>query len=221
MASSASSRHPHTCTAQPAYVERFWDELEQPPPRLPITKDATLFTRIADLGKRLLYLHTYGERFAGRNDDGSVPYGEARCTKAVSSDEYPASVAYDAETRVLRVGKGDHAGEFAPVAPQVWGYSVSGMQIVKSWLDRRKLNRSGRKSSPLDDIRPERWEFTEELLELLWVLEHTLAHEPEGAALLDEVCAAPLFTAQELPVPTKAERRPPRVAPGEQTALEL
>ena len=25
--------------AQPAYVERFWDELEMPPPRLPITKD--------------------------------------------------------------------------------------------------------------------------------------------------------------------------------------
>ena len=29
--------------AQPAYVERFWDELEMPPPRLPITKDAELF----------------------------------------------------------------------------------------------------------------------------------------------------------------------------------
>ena len=31
--------------AQPAYVERFWDELELPPPRLPITKDAGLFGR--------------------------------------------------------------------------------------------------------------------------------------------------------------------------------
>ena len=31
--------------AQPAYVERFWDELEQPPPRLPITKDAALFAQ--------------------------------------------------------------------------------------------------------------------------------------------------------------------------------
>ena len=26
----------------------------------------------------------------------------------------------------------------------------------------------------LDDIRPERWDFTEELLELLWVLEETV-----------------------------------------------
>ena len=50
--------------AQRAYVERFWDELELPPPRLPITKDGELFHRVADLGRRLLHLHTYGQRFA-------------------------------------------------------------------------------------------------------------------------------------------------------------
>ena len=70
--------------AQPAYVERFWDELEQPPPRLPLTKDAALFDRAADLGARLLGLHTYGERYGG-----SVPQGEARCTKAVSPGALP------------------------------------------------------------------------------------------------------------------------------------
>ena len=48
---------------QPLYVEMFWDELEMPPPRLPITKDAELFRRVAEHGSRLLYLHTYGERF--------------------------------------------------------------------------------------------------------------------------------------------------------------
>ena len=176
--------------AQPSYVERFWDELEQPPPHLPITKEAALFARVADLGERLLYLHTYGERFAGPDDDGSVQ-GEARCTQPVSIEEYPEGHRYDREHRVLRVGEGEHAGEFAPVSPEVWDYSVSGMQIVKSWLDRRKAEPSGRKSSPLDDIRPERWEFGEELLELLWVLEHTITLQPEGAALLDEVCASP------------------------------
>ena len=36
--------------AQPAYVERFWDELEMPPPRLPITKDTGLFQRVAEHG---------------------------------------------------------------------------------------------------------------------------------------------------------------------------
>ena len=85
------------------------------------------------------------------------------------------------------------------------------MQVVKSWLDRRKRERSGRKSSQLDKIGPERWTFTEELLALLWALEATVALQPEGAALLDEICAGPLFAASELPSPSAAERRPPDV----------
>ena len=191
--------------AQPVYVERFWDELELPPPRLPITKDAGLFGRMADHGARLLYLHTYGERYGGLHDDGSVPQGVARCTKAVALDRYPEDFSYDEVAQVLRVGD----GEFAPVAPEVWAYSVSGLQVVKSWLDYRKLKRAGRRSSPLDDIRPARWDFTEDLLELLWVLEETIRRQPEGAALLQEVCASALFAAHELPTPTDAERQPP------------
>ena len=200
--------------AQPAYVARFWDELEQPPLRLPITKDAGLFARVADLGERLLHLHTYGERFR-TPDRAAIPQGEARCTKAVPPTPLPQGHSYDAETRTLHVGD----GEFAPVSPEVYGYSVSGFHVVKSWLDRRKLKRSGRKSSDLDDIRPERWEFTGELLELLWILEETVRLQPDGAALLDEVCASELFTADELPTPTDAERQPPGAA--RQASLRL
>ena len=195
--------------AQPHYVRRFWDELEMPPPRLPITKDANLFASVAEHGARLIYLHTYGERFGGPEDDGLVPQGEARCTRAVSQEEYPADFEYDPSTRILRVGD----GEFAPVAPEVWEYSVSGLEVVRSWLNYRKREPAGRKSSPLDEIRPERWEFTEELLELIWVLEATIALEPKGTALLEEVCESDLFTADELPVPTPKERKPPSPIP--------
>ena len=200
--------------AQPAYVERFWDELEQPPPRIPITRDAELFARVADLGERLLHLHTYGERFVAPDRPPGVRRGEARNTKAVG-DPLPEGHSYDPDRRVLHVGE----GEFAPVSPEVYGYSVSGYHVVKSWLDRRKLERSGRKSSDLDDIRPERWEFSGELLELLWVLEETIRLQPEGGALLDEVCASDLFTADELPTPTKEERLPPGKA--RQAAMNL
>ena len=216
--------------AQPAYVERFWDELELPPPRLPITKDAGLFRRVSLHGAKLLYLHTYGRRFGDylerhlANDDaadgasdplggsykhGAVPQGSARCIKSVSAVEYPKDFGYDAATEVLRVGD----GEFAPVSPEVYGYSVSGLQVVKSWLDYRKLNRSGRKSSRLDDIRPDRWEFAGELLDLLWVLERTVELEPCGVALLNEICGSSprsLFSSVELPIPAADERKPPQ-----------
>ena len=191
--------------SQPTYVERFWDELEQPPPHLPITKNRELFERVADHGARLLYLHTYGARFAGSDDDGTVPQGKARYTVPVSPNPLPDNFGYDPDTEVLTVGD----GKFAPVAREIWDYSVSGFQVVKSWLGRRKMKRSGRKSSPLDEIRPERWEFAEELLELLWVIESTLNLQPEGEALLEKVCASDIFHQDELPRPSDEERRPP------------
>ena len=73
--------------------------------------------------------------------------------------------------------------------------------------------------SPLDDIRPAHWDFTQELLELLWLLEATLELQPEGEALLEEVCASDTFSQSELPTPTDAERQPPKTQSAAQVAL--
>lgn len=188
--------------AQPAYAERFWDELELPPPRVPITKDAALFFRVADLGRRLLALHTYGERFSSVR---GVRQGAARHTRPLPPEEYPESHRYDAQTSVLHVG----TAQFAPVAPEVYRYSVSGFSVVKSWLDYRKRERAGRSSSELDSMRPDRWNFQEELLELLWLLEHTIELEPEGRMLFESVCASELFSYLELPLSSPDERAAP------------
>ncbi len=53
----------------------------------------------------------------------------------------------------------------------------------------------GKKSSPLDDIRPRRWtaQFSTDLLELLWVLVYTLALYPDQAKLLEAVLAGKQF----------------------------
>ncbi len=110
--------------------------------------------------------------------------------------------------------------------PAVWSLSVSGLQVVRSWLSYRMRSGAGRKSSPLDDIRPERWtsQLTEELLELLWVLEATVAMFPALAELLESVVAGETFKAEDLPVPTFAERRPhvaERDGDAEQLAADL
>ena len=72
---------------------------------------------------------------------------------------------------------------------------------------------AGRRSSPLDEIRPTRWtaQFTRELLELLWVLEGSVERQPELAKLLDAVVAGTCFGAEELPAPAAWERQAPRV----------
>ena len=70
---------------------------------------------------------------------------------------------------------------------------------------------AGRSSSPLDEIRPQRWtsEMSQELLELLWVLEATVAVFPELKQTLEAVIVGELFRAGELPQPTLDERKPP------------
>ena len=98
-----------------------------------------------------------------------------------------------------------------PVAPAVWEFDVSGLKVVQSWLGYRMKKRAGKKSSPLDDIRPERWtaRMSDEFLELLGVVESTLAMEPALEKTLDKVVAGPCFTAAELPMPKPEERKAP------------
>jgi hypothetical protein len=196
--------------AQPAFCARYAEELETRELRVPITKDAALFAKVRGAGARLLWLHTYGERFVPKGKRrGHVPNGEARCVKAVPGDRggYPESFEYNDATRILNVG----GGRFAPVAPEVFEFEVSGLKVVQSWLRYRMKKGAGKKSSPLDDIRPERWpsQFTTELLELLWVLEATVAGYAEQTKLLDAVVAGKCFNADEIPPVPDEARKPP------------
>lgn len=174
--------------AQPAFTEKYAEELVTRQLRVPITNNPELFRKVRDLGAKLLWLHTYGERFVPNGKHrGKIPQGAARCTKSISGDpaNYPETFEYTEETKTLHVGN----GEFAPVEPNVYNFEVSGLQVVQSWLGYRMKHPKGKKSSPLDEITPERWtgQFTTELLELLWVLEETIATYPQQAKLLKEV----------------------------------
>lgn len=204
-----------------SYTERFWNELETPGPRVPITKSGATFVEAAKLGRRLLWLHTYAERFRGDDQGDEVPQGAARIVKGVSSDptHYPTEYAYDATMQEIIMGD----GRFGPVTHEVWEFEVSGLKVIQSWLGYRMKKRAGKKSSPLDDIRPERWtaRMSEELLEVLWVLEATLAMEPQLMAVLDKIIASPCFDATALPTPTVEERKAPGIVNAGGDLLDL
>jgi hypothetical protein len=198
--------------AQPEYTRRFAKELASKEVRVPLTKDKKLFAKVAEFGKELIWLHTYGERLHDADHPaGQIPKGKAQCTKAVSDQEskYPNEFQYDENDKILHVGD----GEFAPVPLAVWEFEVSGLKVVQSWLGYRMRERSGKKSSPLDDIRPRMWtrEFTRELLELLWILENTVAGYPKQKQLIEAVLEGDLFTAAELPAVPDEAREAPKV----------
>jgi predicted helicase len=178
--------------AQPAFTQRYAKQLGTRELRVPITKNADLFRRLRDVGGKLLWLHTYGQRYIPKGHHrGQVPKGKARCSMPVLGDpaNYPETYEYNEPTKTLHVG----TGTFAPVAPEVYNFDVSGLKVVQSWLGYRMKNPKGKKSSPLDDIRPEKWtgQFTTELLELLWILEATIAQYPRQAKLLAAVARRP------------------------------
>jgi hypothetical protein len=195
----------HALAGTPAFSERFADELAEAagPFRFPLTTAAALFDEAVNMGRDLLWWHTWGERFAPDGVSG-IPPGATGQIEPVHG--YPEKFSYDTAAQRLVVG----TGVFGPVSQDVWDFEVSGLRVVSSWLGYRMAKRKGKSSSPLDEIRPTRWTFTDELLRLLAILEHTVKVTPAAAALIDEIVAGPLIQAADLPEPTDAERRPPR-----------
>jgi hypothetical protein len=192
-----------------------------------LTKEIDLFKRATELGKQVIAWQTYGERFpeAIGTTQGVVPNGSARLQTAIPDDpsRYPhrlsSDVRFDETKRKLHVGE----GVIDDVDPRIWSYEVSGLQVVRSWLGFRMKERSGRSSSPLDNIRPERWtwEMTKDLISLLHVLEGVIALEPAQDELLTEILAGELFLAEELPTPTDEERAAPQFERQQQIRMDL
>ena len=129
--------------AQPDFTARFATGPETRHLRVPITKNEALFEQVRVIGARLLWLHTYGERFMPEGEQHRrVPRGAARCTKTLpgDADGYPESFAYTEMTHTLHVGD----GAFAPVAPEIYEFEVSGLKVVQSWLSYRMKSGAGR-----------------------------------------------------------------------------
>ena len=190
----------------PAFAERFAAQLAEVagPIRIPITERYDLFQQAVTMGRELMWWHTWGERFAPE-DQWRLPRGSAREVRPVVG--MPESYNYDSATQCLSVG----SGVFAPVSLEVWNFEVSGLRILHSWLCYRMKIRKGKKTSPLDNIRPTRWTQTSELLTLISTLEYTVRMGSDAAYLLEVILDNPVVSASTLPVPSDASRKPPRV----------
>ncbi|MEU8272258.1 type ISP restriction/modification enzyme [Sphaerisporangium sp. NPDC049002] len=207
-------------SAHPSYTSRFAEELKNPGLRIPLTADSEAWDEGVHIGRRVLWLHTYGERCADAGE--GRPLGppklppavrpKARVTIPYTEESMPETISYDATTRTLHVG----AGEISPVSPQVWDYEISGWKVVRRWFGYRRANPGGNRSSPLDSINIGRWpaQFTTELLELLNVLSLCVELEPAQAVLLEKICDGPLITAADLeqrkvlPAPANVRKAP-------------
>ena len=198
--------------AHPGYVRRFATDLVQPGLRIPLTASAELFAEAAALGREVIWLHTFGERYV--NPDEGRALGAPRMPKddrpvvpedgtiPSAADLMPEDISYSAESRRLRLG----TGYVDNVPPEVWAYEVSGKQVLTQWFSYRGRDRSRpligdrRPPSPLGDIQPEGWpaEYTTELLNVLNVLGRLVMLEPRQIDLLTRICAGPIISGKDL-----------------------
>jgi hypothetical protein len=198
--------------AHPAFTARFALDLVRPGLRLPLTADAGLFDEAVALGREVVWLHCYGERFA--DSQAHRPKGPPRLPKTIAPripaggtippapEPLPDTMDYDATTRRLRIGK----GYVENVSPEMWAYEVSGKQVLWHWFSYRRRDRSRpiigdrRPPSPLDRVQPDGWlaEYTTDLLDLLNVLGRLVMLEPAQADLLERICAGARLSAEKL-----------------------
>jgi hypothetical protein len=197
--------------AHPAYTTKFQSDLSTPGLRIPITANAQTFFEVAAAGRRVIWLHTYGERMADPQQGRPVGAPRASAQDRPSIPKagtiapnmpLPDELRYDANQQRLHLGNGfiDHVTEV------VWKYQVDGKQVITQWFSYRKRDRSKppmgdkRPPSPLQAIQPDYWlpEYTTDLMNLLNVLTLLVDLEPEQARLLDKVCNGELLTETEL-----------------------
>lgn len=198
--------------AYPAFTTRFASDLKRPGLRLPLTADANLFTQAAALGREVVWLHTYGERYA--DPKAGRPKGAPRLPKdrapripaggmiPGAPEPLPDRMDYDAGTQRLHVGQ----GFIDCVTPAMRAYDISGKNVLDQWFSYRRRDRSKpiigdrRPPSPLEKIQPDGWlaEYTSDLIDLLNVLGRLIALEPTQAALLEAICDGPLIPGSDI-----------------------
>jgi hypothetical protein len=198
--------------AHAAYTARFQGDLAQPGLRIPLTANAKLFASAGELGRTVIWLHTFGERFS--DPKNGRPAQPPRLTREkapriptigaipTNPGAMPDEISYDPSTKRLLVG----AGYIENVSPEIWSYEVSGKQVVPHWFSYRKRNREKppmgdkRPPSDLSKIQPDSWpaEYTTELLNVLHVLGRLVELEEAQAELLVKICAGATITAEEL-----------------------
>jgi hypothetical protein len=199
-------------TANPSFTTRFHADLSTHGLRVPVTADHKTFKEASELGRLVIWLHTFGERMvdaASGRPSGPPRLAVARRPKiekvgTIPQDPsaMPDEISYEASTRRLNVG----AGFVENVEPAVWRYEVSGKQVLVQWFSSRRRSRERpiigdrRPPSPLAAVQPDVWlaEYTTELLNVLNVLTWLVDLEPQQAELLDRVCAGPVITTDDL-----------------------
>lgn len=194
-------------TGHPGYVRTFDEPLQQAGIRVPLTADPALWERAVQLGKQVVWLHTYGER--GEPLPGikylhqlpkdadytllnpTVDMGKTMPEKKPSFSPDPVDSLSKEENNPVMGTVSFGQARCENVEKRVFDYTVGGNQVLGLWAKYRLKKPVMRRSSSLNDIVQREWPeaWSEEYERLLYTLTHLVHLEPAQEKLLDEVLA--------------------------------
>ncbi len=174
---------------------------------VPLPADAGLWAEGLELGRRVLWLHTFGERSAAglgplRMPGGRRPFVRERVTGL------PDALDHDAEDDSLLIG----SGRLSPVARSAWEFHAAGEPVLARWFTERCADPEAQPGT-LEALGLTGWpqQYTADLVDLVTVL--TLLAELRPAltavtakAAADGIGTADLSAAGVLPVPDRSRR---------------
>lgn len=194
-------------TGHPGYVRTFDEPLQQAGIRVPLTADPELWERAVQLGKQVVWLHTYGERgepLPGmkylhqipESADYTLPtptvdMGKTMPEKKPSFSPNPVNSLSEEENNLVMGTVSFGKARCENVEKRVFDYTVGGNQVLGLWAKYRLKKPVVRRSSSLNDIVQREWPeaWSEEYERLLYTLTHLVHLEPAQEKLLDEVLA--------------------------------
>ncbi len=203
--------------AHPAYTKWFNSvSVHTPGLRIPLTADNELWSRAVNIGRRVIWGHTLGERCIDAEDNRPpgrfrVPDGP-RLHAETGEGTHNRAIPYDSDKEQLRIGD----GVFTNVNPAVAGYEISGKNVIRYWFNYRKAPSKRPSEKTLEGIIPAGWrpEWDIELLDILNALTALVDLEPAQSDLLSAVVNGPqiaiqnLTAAKVLPAPKEATENP-------------
>lgn len=194
-------------TGHPGYVRTFDEPLQQAGIRVPLTADPKLWERAVQLGKQVVWLHTYGERgepLPGmkylhqlpKDADYTLPtptvdMGKTMPEKKPSFSPDPVNSLSEEENNPVMGTVSFGQARCENVEKRVFDYTVGGNQVLGLWAKYRLKKPVVRRSSSLNDIVQREWPeaWSEEYERLLYTLTHLVHLELAQEKLLDEVLA--------------------------------
>lgn len=192
-------------TGHPGYVRTFDEPLQQAGIRVPLTADPELWERAVQLGKQVVWLHTYGERgepLPGmkylhqlpKDADYTLPtptvdMGRTMPEKKPSFSPNPVDSLSEEENNPVMGTISFGKARCKNVEKRVFDYTIGGNQVLGLWAKYRLKKPVVRRSSSLNDIVQREWPeaWSEEYERLLYTLTHLVHLEPAQEKLLDEV----------------------------------